>query len=566
MKRKRGHKKGKHKGGSNVSTKEALVNVENDSGLEEFDNGSKYNSPMEVDTPSSTGTDQPPHNLANVNLDGLMAKGVVKPVGRVKVKLKTPKRMESHVNSSDVPTQSDTDKSSQQMGMGLEKLGIVAEKMEDSANSLPEGKLSVPESLSKKAGSIKIKTSKAVESSAYQSNDGVAKPKKPRQDSRYDKQELDAALKVIKKVMKMDAAEPFNVPVNPVALGIPDYFDVIDTPMDFGTICHNLENGVKYANSEDVFKDVQYIWDNCYKYNNKGDYILELLKRVKKNFTKYWTAAGLYSGQSQGIGGVDNIQENAAPSGQIKVYLKGGLSKKTARKGHGRRHKSDCLCAICVLKRRRREREENARIATGQIGVSDNNLPQDFKQEESSHADSPSGGNSSSNIDESSIDPNADAGEEERKDMTMEENEQHCRPLEEDEDEEGVDEDEENEIEMKNEDEKENTFKDTIRQSQQSISEKSDPGVQSDKDTAEQLKEGTLAVPEQKLEETQETRQKIKEKLKMQFENPMVLDLCGVLFPEKCKSIWNGSHSMVHRPSTTRTSSSLHAAISTFFK
>lgn len=28
-------------------------------------------------------------------------------------------------------------------------------------------------------------------------------------------------MQVIKKVMKMDAAEPFNVPVNPVALGIP---------------------------------------------------------------------------------------------------------------------------------------------------------------------------------------------------------------------------------------------------------------------------------------------------------------------------------------------------------
>lgn len=48
-------------------------------------------------------------------------------------------------------------------------------------------------------------------------------------------------------------------------------------------------------NSEDVHKDVQYIWDNCYKYNNKGDYIVELMKRVKKNFLKYWTAAGLFS-------------------------------------------------------------------------------------------------------------------------------------------------------------------------------------------------------------------------------------------------------------------------------
>lgn len=126
----------------------------------------------------------------------------------------------------------------------------------------------------------------------------------------------------------MDASEPFNVPVNPVALGIPvsltsfyiefelynyiygfilifiltgqDYFDVIKTPMDFGTICSNLESGIKYMNSEDVYKDVQFIWENCYKYNNKGDYILELMKRVKKNFSKYWFAAGLYSDPQQG--------------------------------------------------------------------------------------------------------------------------------------------------------------------------------------------------------------------------------------------------------------------------
>lgn len=71
--------------------------------------------------------------------------------------------------------------------------------------------------------------------------------------------------------------------------------------MDFGTIAHNLEHGLKYMNSEDVFKDVQYIWDNCFKYNNKGDYIVDLMKRVKKNFTKYWLASGLYS-DTAGIG------------------------------------------------------------------------------------------------------------------------------------------------------------------------------------------------------------------------------------------------------------------------
>lgn len=73
--------------------------------------------------------------------------------------------------------------------------------------------------------------------------------------------------------------------------------------MDFGTICSNLESGNKYMNSKDVYKDVQYIWDNCYKYNNKGDYILELMKRVKKNFAKYWAAAGLLSDHLEGTSG-----------------------------------------------------------------------------------------------------------------------------------------------------------------------------------------------------------------------------------------------------------------------
>jgi hypothetical protein len=65
--------------------------------------------------------------------------------------------------------------------------------------------------------------------------------------------------------------------------------------MDFGTICQDLEHGNKYMNSEDVYRDVQFIWDNCTKYNSKGDYIIELMKRVKKAFMKNWLAAGLYS-------------------------------------------------------------------------------------------------------------------------------------------------------------------------------------------------------------------------------------------------------------------------------
>ncbi|MFS7919745.1 putative chromatin remodeler Bromodomain family [Helianthus anomalus] len=131
------------------------------------------------------------------------------------------------------------------------------------------------------------------------------------QYSEYKQQELDAALEVIKKTMMLDAAEPFNRPVDPAALDIPDYFDVIKTPMDFGTICNNLENGLKYMNSADVFMDVQYIWHNCVIYNKPGDHILKLLKRVKSFFMKHWKAAGLLTEQSPSAIDVHPVTESS---------------------------------------------------------------------------------------------------------------------------------------------------------------------------------------------------------------------------------------------------------------
>ncbi|KAM1775398.1 hypothetical protein ACFX12_044647 [Malus domestica] len=265
--------------------------------------------------------------------------------------------MDSQPTSSDAYTQSDTGKSGQQVG--LERQGVVSEKMEDGANSLHEINVGASGNASKKTGSIKIKTSKELGSSVNHSTDPVpARTESPHkreskmagQDSRYNKQELGTLL-----------IRLFNS-----CLFMFDYFDVIDTPMDFGTICSNLEQGRKYNNSEDVFRDVEYIWNNCYKYNSKGDYILDLMRQVKKNFTKYWTAAGLCNGQPRGTNGE-------------------------------RHHKVDCLCAICVLKGHRREREENDRIAKSH-GASDNSLAQELKQEESSLAESP-GGNSSSDMD-----------------------------------------------------------------------------------------------------------------------------------------------------------------------
>ncbi|XVE94182.1 hypothetical protein REPUB_Repub01dG0259900 [Reevesia pubescens] len=160
--------------------------------------------------------------------------------------------------------------------------------------------------LSKKGRKDDVKSARVLRSSSKKQDEF----KMPQQDPRYNKKELKAALEVIKKIMKMEEAQPFTVPVDPVASGKPDYFNIIDTPMDFGTICSNLENSIKYMSSEDVFNDVQYIWENCCKCNKKGEYIVYLMKRVKKKFMKYWTAAGLSIEQSKKI----NVGTSYEPS------------------------------------------------------------------------------------------------------------------------------------------------------------------------------------------------------------------------------------------------------------
>ncbi|KAK7412013.1 hypothetical protein VNO78_03459 [Psophocarpus tetragonolobus] len=592
MKRKRGHKKGKAKGSINhgISANENLSNYggqnkEETSGLDEFGND-KDNSGMEVDTPSSTGTDQH-YNLANINPDGSIDKAIGKSVGRVKVKLRTPKMLDSQPTSSDAPTQSDTDKSSQLHG--LDKQGVNAERMEDSANSLPDIKLGT---LSKRAGSIKIKSSKVLGSNGDQtikplsSSAEITHPnerKASQHNPQYNKQELDASLVVIRKVMKMDAAEPFNVPVNPEALGIPDYFDIIDTPMDFGTICTNLEKNEKYMNSEDVFKDVQYIWDNCYKYNNKGDYILDLMRRVKKNFMKYWTAAGLYSEQSKGTKGTERTSEDLALSGDGKVG-KGGQFKQKTKKRHGRHHKHDCLCAICVLKRRRKEREEHARIARGNFGSGGDKHAKEFKHEESIQVESPGGEDSSSNIDES-MGTDGDVDEDKEEVAKMEISEKLCSPyerkhanidvdndddnddhgLEEVDEEENGEEEDEEEIEMSSQ---KREMDETLKHGG-TLAEKSNVGdttaLHDEYRTKQQEEQAAVVQQQKKYKGSQDKLQTGKLLESLYTENPKLSSLCGILFPQNSQSVWSGPHSLIQKTNSARTSS-IHAAIRTFME
>ncbi|KAL3699876.1 hypothetical protein R1sor_017898 [Riccia sorocarpa] len=122
---------------------------------------------------------------------------------------------------------------------------------------------------------------------------------------------LKAALAVLKRVMQIKSAEPFNEPVDPMALGIPDYFDVIKEPMDFASIREALESGTKYNSAQEVYEDVQLIWSNCRQYNQEGDPIMDIMKTAETVFNRHWNAAGLqeYVSSSKSIPMIQAVQE-----------------------------------------------------------------------------------------------------------------------------------------------------------------------------------------------------------------------------------------------------------------
>ncbi|GLE03758.1 hypothetical protein PINS_up012660 [Pythium insidiosum] len=90
---------------------------------------------------------------------------------------------------------------------------------------------------------------------------------------------------ILKSLMASPKAGPFLVPVDPVALGVPDYFDVIKEPMDFGTIRHNLEGGF-YEDPAVFVEHVRLVFSNAMLYNAAHSQVHIFAAKLSEDFEK----------------------------------------------------------------------------------------------------------------------------------------------------------------------------------------------------------------------------------------------------------------------------------------
>jgi len=98
-------------------------------------------------------------------------------------------------------------------------------------------------------------------------------------------EQLSFCKNIIQQLTEHEDSWPFTAPVDPVQLGIPDYFEVIKTPMDFRTILDHL-NKSKYLYIKEFEEDVRIVFSNAILYNGPQHQISLMAQTLAEVFEK----------------------------------------------------------------------------------------------------------------------------------------------------------------------------------------------------------------------------------------------------------------------------------------
>lgn len=82
---------------------------------------------------------------------------------------------------------------------------------------------------------------------------------------------------------------PFLQPVDPVALNIPHYMEIVKEPMDLSTIQAKLANN-QYENGDAFEADVRLVFKNCYLFNPAGNDVHSMGQKLEQFFNKKWAS------------------------------------------------------------------------------------------------------------------------------------------------------------------------------------------------------------------------------------------------------------------------------------
>ncbi|BET01960.1 Domain of Unknown Function (DUF902) [Nesidiocoris tenuis] len=92
-----------------------------------------------------------------------------------------------------------------------------------------------------------------------------------------------ALMPTLEKLFRQDESLPFRQPVDPQSLGIPDYFEIVKTPMDLSTVKRKLDTG-QYSDPWEYADDVWLMFDNAWLYNRKTSKVYKCCTKLSEVF------------------------------------------------------------------------------------------------------------------------------------------------------------------------------------------------------------------------------------------------------------------------------------------
>ncbi|KAM7485394.1 hypothetical protein LguiA_001403 [Lonicera macranthoides] len=95
---------------------------------------------------------------------------------------------------------------------------------------------------------------------------------------------------IFRQITQHKWAGPFMEPVDVVGLGLDDYYEVIEKPMDFSTVKTKMESkdGTGYKNVREICADVRLIFKNAMKYNDEREDVHVMAKTLLAKFEEKW--------------------------------------------------------------------------------------------------------------------------------------------------------------------------------------------------------------------------------------------------------------------------------------
>ncbi|XP_033155503.1 bromodomain testis-specific protein [Drosophila mauritiana] len=117
-----------------------------------------------------------------------------------------------------------------------------------------------------------------------------------KQETERSSPEMNACNVIMKRLFSntyKNIAWVFYEPLDPQLLGLHDYYEIVQEPMDLSTVRHRLNTGC-YLNAVDFAKDIRLIFYNTYLYTNPDHLCYHMAQQLQIIFENMFAHVHLY--------------------------------------------------------------------------------------------------------------------------------------------------------------------------------------------------------------------------------------------------------------------------------